>query len=89
MNKHTFSTRIVNLNVFVSTGARVAKNWALYGDNALIFVATSGLHGPQSPSGLAIDFPICITMLVTYCNRKTAVVGPYDVWKKEKKIYVL
>ena len=75
----TFSACIVDLNVFVSTRARIPKYRALHRHNALIFVATSGLHGPQCSSGLAIDFPVRIAMAITDGDGKTAIVGSDDV----------
>ena len=41
----TFSTSVMDFDVFVSPRTRISKNRALHWYDTLIFVATSGLHG--------------------------------------------
>lgn len=69
----------MHLDVFECTGARIAENGALDRYNALVLIATSGLHCPQGSACLAIDFPICISVVVTDRDGEAAIVGSNDV----------
>ena len=65
----------MDFDVFECTRTRITEDGRLYRNNTIVLVATSSLHGSKRTSGLAIHLPICITVIITYGDRKTTVVG--------------